>query len=326
MNQTHTPLFDINQAAGMIRGKLRLGLCCINNGLSNRKKDKITLNRTCIRRTFTPEIALEKALANVSDIIPMLEWNEDHNIRNFRLSSDMFPHINDPEVTPYQVTPEIVSKLVEAGALANKLGHRITMHPGQFNVVGTPVKAAFENTVRDLSHHAWILDTMGIGDEGVLCIHLGGAYGDMESTLRRWIDQFDDLPSAVKRRLAIENTERNGSVRECLTIAQECKIPMIYDSHHHACHCMLHKDVEQEPIDDMMDEILDSWQGKRPVMHISTQDPTKRVGAHADYIDQLPMEILTACIHHDVGIDIDVEAKAKEAAIFDLYSKYPKFF
>jgi UV DNA damage endonuclease len=320
------PIFDINQTIEQASGRIRLGLCCINNQLNTLKKNKITLNRTCIRRTFTPKIALEKALANVSDIIPMLEWNEQHNIRNFRLSSDMFPHINDPEVESYTVTPEIVEKLREAGAFANKLKHRITMHPGQHNVVGTPNQAAFDNTVADLSHHAWILDTMGIGDEGVLCIHLGGSYGDMESTLHRWIDQFDDLPHAVKRRLAIENTERNGNVRECLTLAQECNIPMIYDSHHHRCNCKLHPEVKQEPIEDVMWEIIDTWHGVTPLMHISTQDENKRVGAHAEYIDEMPIEILQACACHNINIDIDVEAKGKEAAIFDLYNKYPKLF
>ena len=48
---------------------------------------------------------------------------------------------------------------------------------------------------------------MGLDDNAIVNIHLGGMYGDKEKTKRRWIEQFDDLPSKIKRRLTIENDD-----------------------------------------------------------------------------------------------------------------------
>ena len=306
------------------KGRVHFGLCCINNGL---KDQGITCNRTCIRSRFTVEHALNLATKNVSDIIPLLQYNIENKIGSYRLSSDMFPHFTDTETTPYEPTQEIKDILAAAGQYAQENNIRLTMHPGQYNVVGTPNSKAFEQTVKDLTHHAWILDTMNANDNGILCIHMGGAYGDMESTIRRWIDQFDDLPSCVKRRLCIENTERNGSVRECLTIAQECKIPMIYDSHHEICYRYLHPEENIEQIEDQMDEIIASWNGKTPLFHVSDQhEDITKVCKHHDFVEHLPATQLRCCLEYDTDITIEVEAKAKEAAIHKLQSKYSSFF
>ena len=50
-----------------IKGKISLGLCCINTELRS-KKPPVFCSRSCIRRTFTVESAKEKALQNVKDI------------------------------------------------------------------------------------------------------------------------------------------------------------------------------------------------------------------------------------------------------------------
>ena len=131
------------------------------------------------------------------------------------------------------------------------------MHPGQFNQIGESTRRVFERTIQDLSHHAFILDTMGMDDSSILCIHGGGVYGDKESTMRRWIDQCDELPLAVKRRIAIENCEHSYSTEDCLELALECKIPMIFDTHHDACYRELHPTYEPEDVIDQLPYIVD---------------------------------------------------------------------
>ena len=70
-----------------------LGYACINMGFSNRpKKDRITTNRTMMKRTFHEkgiEYASELALQNVRDLHTILEWNLENNIYFYRLSSDI---------------------------------------------------------------------------------------------------------------------------------------------------------------------------------------------------------------------------------------------
>jgi UV DNA damage endonuclease len=313
------------------RGKIHLGLCCINNGLRNtrdstNKKVEIFCSRSMPRRTYSVERAKQLSLLNIADITKLVDWNLKNNIHHLRLSSDMFPHFTDKETTPYTMDFAIPS-LQKAGEYCRKVNHRITMHPGQFNQVGAKSQDVFDHTVDDLSMHADILDHMGIDNSGILCVHGGGTYGDKESSTRRWIEQFDDLPTKVKRRLAIENDEKSYSVRDCLDIAQACKIPMIYDTHHHQCyHCHFHRNEVQEDIEDMMDEIVESWRGIPPVFHISEQDTEKQVGAHSQFIEVLPKHLIDVVEKYDTSINIEVEAKAKEAAILKLMNRYKYLF
>ena len=106
---------------------IQLGLCCQNIELSNakRKNNRIFCARSCTRDTVKKkgiEICIEKSIENVKDIIPMIIWNEINGIRVLRLSSDMFPHINDPETENYDLN-HVKKILKKAGKLAKKLGH-----------------------------------------------------------------------------------------------------------------------------------------------------------------------------------------------------------
>jgi len=313
------------------KSRICLGLCCINTELRENKKYPIFNSRTCIRKNFTVEKAKKLALQNVRDLPEMMTWNYEHNIHCFRLSSDMFPHFTDTETEKYTI--DFAKEDLEfAGGVSQAFNQRILMHPGQYNQIGTPNKQTFEKTIEDLSHHANILDTMNIDKNGVIIVHGGGTYNDKENTKRRWIEQFDDLPSCVKNRLVLENCERQYSTRDCLDISQECGIPVVFDFHHYECYNIVYKnkkDKRQEEIMDLMPEIIESWQNtnrNKIVMHISEQG-TGRIGHHSDYIEKLPDELFTILDEFpSISIDLEVEAKMKEKAIMKLYNKYPELF
>jgi UV DNA damage endonuclease len=308
------------------KNRIKLGLCCINTQLRE-LKTPIFCSRSMIRRTFTPDKAKDLALKNIADIVPIVDWNIKNNIEHLRLSSDMFPHFTDTETEKYTMdfAKESLSKV---GEYINRVNHRVTMHPGQFNQIGAIEQSVFDKTVDDLSMHADILDLMGIDDNGVLCIHGGGMYGDKETTKRRWIEQFDDLPSKVKKRIAIENCEKCYSARDCLDLAQATNIPLILDSHHYDCYCSEHPDELHEDVEDMMEEIIDTWKksNRVPVFHISEQAQGKRVGAHSDYIEKIPEYMLSVPENYDINLHIEVEAKMKEKAIKKLMNNYPELF
>ena len=211
--------------------RVQLGLCCINSEL---RKRNIFCSRTMIRKNFTIEKAKDAALKNIADIIPMCKWNYDHNIFVLRLSSDIFPHFNDNEVELYDMSFAI-DALRQAGEAAIKYKQRINFHPGQYNQIGAKENDVFVKTCTDLKMHADILDAMGVGVDGILCIHGGGVYNDKKKTIERWIEQFGNLPENVKTRVCIENCERCYSVDDCLYIAEKCNIPVIFDSHHFEC-------------------------------------------------------------------------------------------
>lgn len=306
-------------------GTLQLGLCCINNQLRKEKKP-IFCSRTMIRANFTVKKAQELALQNIADAITMVHWNHAHGIRVFRLSSDMFPHFTDCETESYSM--DFANEaLRQLGAIARTYGQRITMHPGQFNQVGAVSSDVFEKTVRDLSYHAEILDRMGMDETSILCVHGGGTYGDKEATIRRWKDQFADLPASVRRRLCIEPCERQYSLEDALDIAYDCKIPVIFDTHHDACYRQLHSDYQPEDIEDQLPAVVQTWKdrGVTPLFHISEQKEGARIGAHSDFIEAIPTYLLDI-LAEDTSIDLEVEAKAKEQAIFSLQQKYSHVF
>lgn len=258
-------------------------------------------------------------------------WNKDHYIDCLRLSSDIFPHYSNIKHLKEEerYTMDFAKEELEkAGKLAKDLGIRITMHPGQFNVVGTPRKEVFESTSYDLKMHADILDHMKLDGNSILVVHGGGTYGEKEKTIDRWIENFKKLPENVKKRLVLENDEKNFSIVDCLKVHEQIGIPIVFDNHHFECYKLFHKDEKFEKIDNYLPPVIETWlkRGLRPKFHISEQNTTKHVGAHSDFIKTFPKYYLDIPKKYGVGVDVMVEAKAKEAAILDLYKKYKKDF
>jgi UV DNA damage endonuclease len=86
----------------------------------------------------------------------------------------------------------------------------------------------------------------------------------------------------------------------------------------------MHPDETLKPESEYIEEILNSWErrGIKPKFHVSEQG-SGRCGHHSDYIEVIPDFLLEIPVKYGVEIDILIEAKAKEQAIFKLYSKYP---
>ena len=70
--------------------------------------------------------------------------------------------------------------------------------------------------------------------------------------------------------------------------------------------------------------ILKTWTRRKikPKFHVSEQG-NGRIGHHSDYINELPEYLLEIPRKYNINIDIMIEAKKKELAIFKLYEKYP---
>jgi len=294
-----------------------------------------------IQKNFTVKKAQEYALQNIADISKLAKWNYEHNIFSLRISSDIFPHFTNPEVESYDMT-FAMDALKEAGENLKKYHQRATFHPGQYNQVGAESEDVFQKTIKDLKMHADMLDAMNVGQDGILCVHGGGVYGDKKKTIKRWIENYKRLPENVQRRLCIENCERCYSVNDCLEIAESCNIPLIFDSHHFDCFNLLNEKNEKEEkkeekkkkkeakeqkinVEDVLDRVVETWRkrGITPLFHISEQRPDARVGAHSDLIENIPEYMLTFVEKYKLSLTIEVEAKLKEQAILHLYERYP---
>lgn len=305
---------------------IQLGLCCLNT-IKRSEKPPIFSSRSLILRTLEEkglDELKQRVLQNLEDTIKLIEWNEQNGIRTFRLSSGLFPHKSNPKAQNY--TFDFAKELLEKiGDTARKYGHRLTFHPGQYNVVGTPNIASFRQTCGDLGYHADVLDLMKMGKDSVMVVHGGGTYGDKAATIDRWCKQFIQLPKNVQGRLVLENCEKCFSIEDCLEVSKRINIPVVFDTHHYECYNKLHPEYTALPAENYISQILETWRrrGIKPKFHVSEQG-SGRTGHHSDYIEVIPDYLLEIPEKYNINIDIMIEAKAKEQAIFKLYKKYPQ--
>ena len=306
---------------------IQLGLCCLNIELRDSKPTVFCSRRMIIKSIEQKGLAVLKGkiIHNLKDVMALMRWNEKNGIKVLRLSSELFPHKSNPKVEDYSL--DFAKNLLkQIGDLAKTLNHRLTFHPGQYNVVGTPDISKFNQTICDLKYHADVLDLMGLDNNSVMVVHGGGLYGDKQKTIDRWCEQFYQLPDNVKKRLVIENCEKCFSIKDCLEISRKINIPVVFDTHHYNCYNLLHLEEKDEikPAEEYILDILETWKKRsiKPKFHVSEQG-NGRIGHHSDYIEEIPSYLLEIPDKYKVDIDIMIEAKMKEKAIMKLYKKYP---
>jgi len=319
--------------------QITLGYACINQELRELRprKNSICVNRTCRASTFKKKgksHAIELTKSNLSAVIKIIEWNESQAspIRLYRMSSDMFPHLTNPEFVPegenfaypLEQFSEYFNRIEE---LSERYGHRLTFHPGQYNQIGTPHSLVFSKTKRDLLAHATMLDMCHLPRSSVMVVHGGGVYGNKDKTIARWIKQFKALPMCVRDRIVIENCERGYNYTDMLYLSKEIKRPFVFDTHHHACYSKIQEKNGYGPLKDpseFMDQVVDTWKACdiKPKFHISEQHPDKKIGAHSDYVEKIPQYLFDIASQTPGGIDIMIEAKQKERAVQRLQTKY----
>ena len=297
---------------------MNIGYACQNMELSGLGKGKrVTMNRSCIRRTFDEkgvDYISEITLKNAYDLQRLLEWNEQNGIKFFRLSSDICPWASEFDMESMRDIKEIKRVLARAGAYAQAHSHRLTSHPGQFNVLCSPNPNVVERSITDLTIHGTIFDWMNLprSPYAKINIHLGGAYGDKESSMKRFCEAFQRLPDRVKTRLTVENDDKASmySVKDLYHgVYEKIGIPLVFDYHHHR---FCTGDLTEQAA---LELAISTWpEDIVPVVHYSESrskeqlDESIKPQAHSDYVyDYIDT--------YGNKVDVMVEAKAKELAV-----------
>lgn len=285
---------------------MNIGYACINMTMGK----KVTTNRSMIKKTLNAkglDYVSELTLLNARDIIKILQWNKEHRINFFRLSSAIVPWGDKLDLTQLKDYNEIKAALKEAGDYAKANDIRITSHPGPFVVLTSPKENVVYNAICDLELHGKIFDMMGLSQTpyNKINIHCNGVYGDKQSAMNRFCENFEKLTDSVKKRLTIENDDKASmySVKDLMYIHNKIGIPIVFDYHHHK---FCTGDLSEE---EALKLATSTWPaGITPVVHYSESANTKKPQAHSDYIERLPET-------YNTTVDIMVEAKAKELAI-----------
>ena len=296
---------------------MSLGYCCINLSLS---KDGVTTNRTMRKATFQQKgmcYASALALQNVQDLKKIILWNIDHNVKVFRITSDLFPWASEYPLSTLPDFKSISSELHECGKLAKGSGLRLSAHPGHFVKLASKREEVVKNSIKDLEIHSEFFDLMGLDSSywAPINIHVGTSFS--EETSEIFCRNFEKLSPNLQKRLVVENDDKEScySVEKILeTITDRIGTPITFDYFHHSFH--------SEDIPERTAAILaaETWGIEtKPLFHYSDSKKiyegfSGNPRAHADYIYNK--------INIYVDCDIELEAKAKDLAL----AKYIKDF
>jgi UV DNA damage endonuclease len=290
----------------------RVGYCCINTTL---QKQNIKTSRGMILRTFVEkgsEYALSLAKQNIADLSTILRWNTENNISVFRIGAGIFPwHHKWLDVD--SLSSSILEHLSAIGEYARTNKLRLSTHPDHFIKLASLKQSVVDQSILDLEIDSTLFDLMGYSPsyETPINIHIGQGGNKLE-VAKRFISNFNKLSSNLRSRIVVENDDKTGgwSVRELFDlIHSEIGIPITFDYFHH----QFHPDnlTEQEAFE----IAYSTWPDNvTPLFHYSesknlNENVSGNPRAHADYVFN---------IINDYGytIDIDLEAKAKEKALF----------
>lgn len=281
---------------------VRLGYPCINLQLS------LTTSRTIRLASISDAEKLRSVIdANIAAARAIIDWNAERSIGLFRLGSQFIPFASHPEF-PYNWQEEHGPALRALGRAARKAGIRLSMHPGQYVCPGSPRPDVVDRSLAELRYAAAVMDLIGSPD-GVIVIHLGGAYGDRPAAMSRFVSALQPEP-AILRYLALENDEITWSPAEALSAAAALGTAAIIDNLHWRLN------PGSMTLAQAVREAKPTWGRRRPKLHLSSQDSAKLRGAHAPFIDPADFTQLVEAAAGDT--DIMIEAKAKEQAVFAL--------
>jgi UV DNA damage endonuclease len=291
----------------------QFGYACICTELRTKE---IFTSRTCRMSTLIKngsDVVKNLALKNLHDLLTILKWNVENEIYFMRISSGLFPFASHKD---HLYSLDFADDLLkEIGEYAKSKAIRLTMHPGQYNILSSPKVDVISNTIRDLRYQCDVLDRMQMGKDSVLIIHGGGAYDSKEKALQRLEQNIRLLPQNVRDRLVLENCEMVYTVEDLLVVSEKLNVPLVIDFHHDELN------PSSQPVEFYFDRVFAVWtkRGIKPKVHVSNSvegvDKTMSKTArrkHSDVVRFLHQPLLTI----NFEIDVMLECKLKEQSIF----------
>ena len=293
-----------------------LGYACQNLSLQTGRKlsERIQTSRTIRMKNFRLQRAGELAVKNSADLLPILRWNAEHNIKFFRIGSDIFSFMDHPDLA-YTLEEmdsnhcrDITANFAAAGAYAKANGMRLSCHPGPYTCLASPNPSIVEKSITSLRMHSLIADLLGYGEEFAINIHVGGVYEDKAATAKRFVQVYRQLTPLLQRRITVENDDKASmwSIQELYDLVhQHCGVKLVLDIHHHKF-CQGGNTLETAA-----QLAFSTWSGfsEIPKIHYSESKANSRPQAHSDYLKE---SIPVLC---DTEYDVMIEAKSKDLAL-----------
>ncbi len=290
-----------------------MGYCCLCLSLGDKG---VTTNRGMVKKTFLEKglrYASYLAVQNTKDLISIIRFNSENNIRMYRMSSDMFPWCSEYEISGLPDFEEIKNNLREAGDLAKSTDQRLSFHPSPYCVIASERPDVVTKSIKELHQHSQIMDLMGLERTHFypINIHINTTKPTKEESAERFINSYELLPDSVKSRLVLENDDKKSQFtpRDLFEMVhKKIGIPITYDFLHHDCN------PDGLTKEQALDLCISTWPSEVVALtHYSDsrkifEDANSKEVAHSDWIWN---KIET----YDRIFDIELEVKMKDLAL-----------
>lgn len=303
---------------------VRFGFVAMSLHVQNASPSK-TMTVKAFKNIPNQEAAIRKltriAMENLTNTKRILYHCLAHDIQFYRFSSRLIPLAGHELVKDHDFLVDLLKSLQEIGEIVQENQMRVGFHPDHFTVLNTPRPSVLATSIADLKQHKQLLEAMGLGPAYKCNIHVGGSYGDKTESGRRFVNNFQQLDPSLQQYICLENDDKTFTAKETLQIAQTVGVPMVLDLHHHRCN------HDGETLEDLWPEITQTWKEELfpPKIHISSEKSPTHIRSHADYVhlDDL-MPFLSLAKQYTEQLDVMIEAKKKDEALFDLMKKVQK--
>ena len=288
---------------------MRIGYPCINRTID------CTASSTFRLKSYTESRVKETVKNNLECLQRILQFNLEHKLLFFRISSDLVPFASHP-INRFKWQRYFQEDLEEIGKFINKNRMRISMHPDQFTLINSIKDEIFERSKNELKYHAEILDLMKLDTSAKIQIHVGGAYGDKKKSIERFVSRFNDLDDSIVRRLVIENDDTLFDLKDCLKINAQVQIPILFDVFHHKLNSS-----ENLTTGESFQLTAKTWNEKRdgvPMVDYSSQEPNGSPRQHSETIDVGDFDLFlkeTETLDFDIMLEIKDKEKSAIKAI-----------
>lgn len=241
----------------------------------------------------------------------ILYYNIAHEIELYRFSSTLVPLATHPEVMWDFLTP-FKNEWEEIGNIVRHFKLRVSFHPNQFTLFTSQREEVTTNAVTSMDYHYKMLKAMNALDTGLINIHIGGAYGDKNSSLSRFHHNLKKLPKDIKKLMTLENDDKTYDIQETLITCEKENIPMVLDYHHF----MANTGECDLPL--YLNRIFKTWNNATivPKVHISSPKSDQAYRSHADFVSlDFVIPFLKMAKELNQDFDIMIEAKQKNLAM-----------
>lgn len=264
---------------------------------------------------------------------PVFDYLERWDIRMFRMSSGVVPYGTHPDLPQFDYRRQIEEceeGLVALGERARRAGIRLSTHPGQYTVINGPDPELAAKSSLDLEQDTLLLDTMGLGPEAVVVVHVGGVYGEKPAAMDRWARAYERLSERARDRIVLEHDETSYDIAEVMELHRRTGVKVVFDWHHHRCNAA----PEYADPADALTAAVSTWpEGVRPKAHLSSPRTELRVvkrkrpgerkaeevlvppqlDQHADFVTPWDLTGLLGAARGP--LDVMLEAKGKDVAL-----------